>query len=259
MTGPLLPERLEELMAGYVLGNLTPEEAEEFRQLLTEHPELAEEVHRLQEVLEVLPYALPEVAPPLHLRSAILESASVDSIPTPSLEASGNPKPVPWRRLKGSPLVWSRVMAGAAALLALAFGLDNYRLRQEVTTTQAQVARQKDVIAMLQQPNTYLVSLKGKDKTAAASGSLVMRPGEPQAVLILRNLPVLPKGQLYQLWSVVNDEKIPLEQFNTSNHGTAFVKLSIPSKSTGNPLVVTVEASGIARSPGGPMVMSSNF
>lgn len=95
MTGPLLPERLEELMAGYVLGNLTPEEAEEFRQLLTEHPELAEEVHRLQEVLEVLPYALPEVAPPLHLRSAILESASVDSIPTPSLEASGNPKPVP--------------------------------------------------------------------------------------------------------------------------------------------------------------------
>jgi len=54
MNGPLVPERLEELIAGYVLGNLSPEEAEELRRLVAEHPA---EVHRLQEVLELMPYA----------------------------------------------------------------------------------------------------------------------------------------------------------------------------------------------------------
>ena len=77
MTESLLPERLEELIAGYVLGNLSSEEAEELRQLLTEHPKLSAEIHRLQEVLELMPYALPEVNPPQHLRSAILEAAHV--------------------------------------------------------------------------------------------------------------------------------------------------------------------------------------
>lgn len=253
MTGPLLPEQLEELMAGYVLGNLSSEETEEFRQLLTEHPELATQVHRLQEVLEVMPYALPEVAPPQQLRWAILETASADSVP------SENPNPVLRKRRNGSPLLWSSLIGSVAAILALAFGLDNYRLQQQVTTMQAQIARQKDVIAMLQQPNTHLVSLKGMEPAATASGSIIMTPGEPKAVLIVQNLPVLPKGQFYQLWSVVNEEKIPWGPFNTSQHGTVFVKLSMPSNLEMTSLVVTVEGSPVPKSPEGLMVMKSNL
>lgn len=251
MAGPLLPERLEELMAGYVLGNLSPEEAEELRLLLTEHPELATEVHRLQEVLEVMPYALPEVAPPPHLRSTLLEAASADSIAVASPRASQNPNSVARGRgrLRGSPLVWSSIIGSVAAIVAIALGLDNYRIKQ-------QVVWQKDVITMLQQPDTHLVSLKGMDQASAASGSIVMTPGEPKAVLILQNLPVLPKGQFYQLWAVVNNEKIPWGQFNASEHGKVFVKLSMPSNSQITTLVVTVEVSPAPRSPGGPMVMA---
>ncbi len=259
MTGPELPERLEELIAGYVLGNLSSEEAEELRQVLTERPELSTEVHRLQEVLELMPYALPEVAPPQHLREAILAQVAPPQhlrtgiLTAADVEVKRSPTP------KRFPLVWSQIAGSIAALLVLALGLDNYQLRQQLSNMQAQVARQKDVIAMLQNPNTHLVSLKGMDMASAASGSVVMTPGEPKAVLILQNLPVLPKGQAYQLWVVVSGEKIPSGQFNPSSQGTVFVKMSTPPSAKVTALVVTVEVSPAPRSPDGPMVMTSSL
>jgi len=248
MTGPLLPERIEELMAGYVLGNLTPEEAEELQQLMRERPELAIELNRLQEVLEVLPYALPEVEPPQHLRQAILDTTST----TPST-APTQPKVRPKRRLRGSPLVWGRAIGSAAALLVVTLGLNSYIQMQD------KVARQKDIIAMLQKPDTHVVSLKGMAQASAATGSMIVTPGESKALLILKNLPVLPQGQFYHLWSVVKEEKIPWGQFRTSQQGTVFVKLSRPSNLEVTALVVTVEASPAPTTPAGPMVMAGNI
>ncbi len=242
MAEPLLPERLDELMAGYVLGNLSSEEAEELRQLLAEPPELSTQVHRLQEVLQLMPYALPEVTPPQHLRSAIVAAAAVKG---------SNAMPA-------SRLPWSQIAGGIAAVLVLALGLDDYRSRQQLGTIQAQVAQQKDVIAMLQDSNTHLVSLKGMDRAAAASGSIVMTPGEPKAVLILHRLPALPQGQFYQLWAIVDRKKIPSGQFNTSSQGSVLVKLPIPSSEV-TALVITVEGSRAPASPVGPMVMTSEL
>ncbi|GAB4194750.1 MAG: anti-sigma factor [Coleofasciculaceae cyanobacterium] len=254
MTGPLLPERIEELIAGYVLGNLSSEEAEEFNQLLLEHPELASEVHQLQDVLEVLPYALPEVEPPQHLRQAILDTTLVSGSATLS-----NPNPQFWNRLKGSPLFWGRVIGSVAVFVVLVLGLDNYRIRLQVTTMKEKVARQKDVISMLQKPDTHVVPLKGMSQASAATGSMLMTPSESNAVLILQNLPVLPQGQFYQLWSVKNEEKIPWGQFRTSKHGTVFVKLSRPSDFEVTSLVITVEVSPAPTTPAGPMVMAGNL
>jgi anti-sigma-K factor RskA len=254
MTGPLLPERLEELMAGYVLGNLSSEEAEELNQLLTEHPELATEVQQLQEVLEVLPYALPEVEPPQHLRQAILNTTSPHPTPVPMA-----PQPKRWRELRRSPLFWSRLVGSAVVLLVLILGLDNYRIRLKFTTMQAKVARQKDVIAMLQKPDTHVVPLKGMAQASAATGSMLMTPSESQAVLILQNLPVLPQGEFYQLWSVQNDEKIPWGQFRTNKQGTVFVKLYRPSDFEVTALAITVEVTPEPTTPAGPMVMAGNL
>ena len=245
MTGPLLPERLEELMAGYVLEDLGPEEAEELAQLLKEHPELNTEVNRLHEVLELMPYALPEVTPPQHLREDILKVTATDSIKCFSTPQRSR---LPWKKIAGS----------VAALLILTLGLDYYRIKQQLSTVQTQVARQKDVIAMLRNPNTHLVGLKGMDMASAASGSIVMTPGEPKAVLILQNLPTLPQGQFYQLWSVVDGKKIPSGQFKATSQGNVFVKLSTPPSAKVTALVVTVEVSPTPSRPGGPMVMTSS-
>ena len=86
-----------------------------------------------------------------------------------------------------------------------------------------------------------------------------MTPGEQKGVLILQKLPTLPQGQFYQLWAVVNGEKIPSGQFNASSQGTVFTKLSTPPSSKVTALVVTVEVSAAPISPSGPMVMTSSL
>lgn len=290
MTGPLLPERIEELIAGYVLGNLSSEEAEEFRQLLADYPEVAIEVQRLQEVLGVMPYALPEVSPPPSLRQSLLETFSAEiqaattSEPRP---ASKKPNAGFWRQLKGSPRRWSSILGGAAALLVVALALENYQIRlqvtrmqakvstmqdkvarlasdnhqirQQVTTMQAKVARREDVISMLQQPDVHVVPLKGTEQASAATGSMLMTPGESHAILVFKDLPVLPEGQFYQLWSVVKDEKILWGGFRINDHGTVFVKLPRPSHLNVTALVMTVEESPTPATPAGPMVMAGNL
>ncbi len=251
MTESFSPE-MQELLAGYVLGNLSSTEAEQFSQLLANNPALAAEVAQLQKILEVMPYGLPEVAPPENLREHILAIADSEIPSNLPISAHSHPR-------SKVLFPWSRLVAAAAACLALAIGIDNYRIRQQVANLEAQVARQKDVIAMLQQPNTYLVSMKGMAEASTASGSIVITPGEPKAVLILQNLPILPPGRYYQLWSVIHGQKIPWEQFKTNERGTVFIKLDIPSYSEVPALMVTVETSPTPNTPAGPMVMTSTL
>jgi anti-sigma-K factor RskA len=240
MTEPLNPEHLEELMTGYVLGDLNPEEALEFQRLLAENPQLATEVSSLQEALEVLPYALPEVTPPPHLRTAILEAANSSLTPTSTPKRFSLP--------------WSKIAAGAAALLALALGLDNYNLRQQLKTVQAQ----NEVIEVLQQRNTRLFTLTGTENANTASGSIAINTNEQKAVIVFQNLPASPVGQIYRLWAIVDDKKIACANFDASQQGTVLAEFTIPAaacSSTKSTLAVTLEPSTLPPQPVGPAVM----
>ncbi|MEM6451961.1 MAG: hypothetical protein AAF703_16810 [Cyanobacteria bacterium P01_D01_bin.105] len=84
-TDPLEPqdltEALKELAAGYVLGDLSSEEAERFHQLMLKSAALNAEVESLQQALEMMPYALPEQRPKVELRDITLNAiqAEVDT------------------------------------------------------------------------------------------------------------------------------------------------------------------------------------
>lgn len=70
-------DSLQELAAGYVLGNLSSAEAEQFATLLAANPELAAEVAALQEALALMPYGLEPAAAKPELRSQILTAAAL--------------------------------------------------------------------------------------------------------------------------------------------------------------------------------------
>ncbi|MBM0741668.1 anti-sigma factor [Phormidium sp. CLA17] len=243
------PEHWQELMAGYVLGNLTPEEAEELQQLLATHPELGEEMHSLQEVLAAMPYALPEVQPAPAVRSRILTTAQN--------QAAQN-QTVPIRRHRPMALLWG---GSIAAVIAVMVGVDNLNLRQQLSATQARIASQKDLIAMLQAPQTKLVTLKGMDKLSKAAGNVVITPGEAGAIVVLQDLQTLPPGQAYNLWAVTNGQKVSAGNFIANSQGRVFVKVPLTSATSDRVtnLIVTIETSPTPLSPRGPMVMTSSL
>lgn len=241
MSASPTPEHLEELMAGYVLGNLCSEEAEEFSKLLTENPEIIQEVNRLQEVLGLLPYALPQVSPLHHLRSAIVEAVN-----TPV-------KTNPIRKLPT--LGWSKVVGSVVAVFALALGINNYSLRQELKNNQ-------DVIAVMRQPETHLFSIKGKGNIATASGSVLMDFVADKGVIALQNTPTPSAGQAYWLWAVVGDKTIRCGQFDINSNGKVLDEFSIPDDSYDanteiSQLLVTLESSQDPQQPSGAIVMVS--
>ena len=136
MATPLSPQEIQELAAGYVLGDLSSEEAEHFKVLLDDVPELQAEVMALQEALAMMPYGLDEQKPKGGLRSQILSAAQAElcqSLPSAQLLPS-QVSALKTRRFQPQ-LSWA--MSTAAAGIAIACGLATFHLNHQVRTLQA--------------------------------------------------------------------------------------------------------------------------
>jgi hypothetical protein len=143
-----------------------------------------------------------------------------------------------------------------AALLAIVFAWDGYRLRQELRL-------QQEVTTLLQQPNVLLsFSLEGTEKLGGAVGSVVLDLDAKKAAVVIRGLPTLPADQVYRLWALLKKgDKVPCGQFNTNAQGAVSSQLSIPVDAYTSPvvqLIVTREASSAPLRPVGPTVMVSS-
>ncbi len=243
----LQDEQLDELMAGYVLGNLSPEEAKTLEKILDTRPDKVLEMYRLQETLDLLPYGLPLTPAPAHLNESILKLTQKKSFKLGFMP--------------GIHQLWQKKVSIIFALILAGLTWSNYRLRQELSLAQAETSYQKDLVSMLQNPKTHLVSLRGVDMASSAAGSIVMTPGEPKSVLILQNLPTLPEGMYYKLWCISDGKKIPSEQFNAGENGRVLTKVPTPSADQVTGIVITLEQgtpSDNVTTPG-PMVMSSSL
>jgi anti-sigma-K factor RskA len=189
MSRSILSEELQLLIAGYVLGDLDPTEVDEFEQLLTTNPRVAEEVAQMQRALE-LSYGPPEIPPPAHLRSAILGAIE----PQPVAQAEPRSvSPVPPARPSRRSFSWGKAWGIAAAALIAALGINNYRLWQMLQATQTAV----------QPSDTLTYMLQGTEPNNPASATLVVNPGRLEAALTVNNLPPPPPGQTYALWTVL--------------------------------------------------------
>lgn len=231
------PKNIEDLTVGYVLGNLCPQEVEEFIQLLAENPQLNREVEQWQEVLALLPYAYTQT-PPARVHDAIL-----DAVEKPIAVA-----PV----LKRLVIPWHKAIAGTAAILALALSVDNYYLRQSYSQA-------KEVVAILQGAEDHVFALKGKEQSMAV-GSVFMDFEANRAAIALQDLPPPPEGTAYWLWAVVEGKTIRCGQFKVSSSGASLDKISIPAgayeqEAEISQLFVTVESSVAPTSPSEQVVM----
>jgi len=121
-----LPDHWENLITGYVLGDLSSEEAALVKQYLELYPELAVEVESLQATLAVFPLSLPETKPPEKLRSQILEAAKTELNQNEvSLPISSSPHP-PISPSPSKP--WLKIAGITAMGIIAGLGFFNYRL-----------------------------------------------------------------------------------------------------------------------------------
>lgn len=229
-------EELQLLIAGYVLGDLDPAEVVEFERLLAVDPTIAEELAQMQAALE-LSYAPPEIAPPAHLRTAILET--IDS-QTPAPDTNQKITPLPAARpdssLTSSPtrrsFSWNRAWGAAAAVLIAALGISNYRLWQTLQATQTEV-RPSDAL-------TY--TLQGIEPSSTAVATLVVDPGTLDAALTVNNLPPPPPGKTYVLWTVLK----PNAPFTTDRKNAVLTEILTPNAE--GSLVETIAVPDLYRS-----------
>lgn len=256
---------MEELLAGYVLGNLTPEEVAEVKELLTSQPELLAEVISLEETLSLLPLALPETSPSPSLRSKLLEQTLVQienentrdvAIPEGMRTAATE---IPQLREPNwpSPNTWFAVLAGVVAVCTVALGLDGYRLRQELASARSDLARYRDAVTLLRQPDNRLLALKGMGTTPTASGSITIAPSNATAMLAIQNLSPLPKGKVYRLWAVANGQKVDCAEFTPDSQGKVFLQIPLDRFLSSNmaTVAITIEPAQRTDQPTGEMVM----
>lgn len=290
MTRFTRPDNWQDLLAGYALGDLSPEEAETLQQIFTEHSDLIAEVDRLQEVLALMPYALPENEPPAHLRAKIMSAAMSEQ---PLSPAVGEPEATlgaeapsavqddqpdsaqsdPAQLRSRQTLRWVKAAGAIAAVVIAGLAIDNVRLRQAADATQLAHQRQvaelqqaaaadRSIITLLQQPNAQLYALEGTPNAALASGSIVLDRQQKQVAMVAQNLPQLPNGQVYRLWAMAKNAKKPAYcgQFNASAGGTVLTRFSASNavcSISPAQLLITAELATAPPVPQGDLVMKS--
>jgi anti-sigma-K factor RskA len=237
------PQNWQDLAAGYASGDLSPEEAEAFQQLLENQPDFVAEVEAFQTVVELMRYAPPEQFPPAHLRDRILMQAQASAQSAPSFV-----QPTPLHPRNPSQRRW-RIGGAIAAFAIIALALDNFFLRQSLQQSQ-QLAR------LLRQPNIQLYAMKGTPQQLDASASLVIHA--KQATIVTQNLSVLPDGEAYRLWAVVEHKSAPIfcGQFE-SESVQSVAQWQFPSADCTTPKkwLITAELASALPVPAGPLVL----
>jgi anti-sigma-K factor RskA len=251
-------EAWEELLAGYVLGDLTPEEVVEVDRLLASRPELLEEVNSLQETMALIPFALPEASPSPTLRPQLLEQAQQQV--QQEIVGAAISTPQQPRRIWLPNNTWLAILGGGVmTAIAIGLGFDSWQVRQELASTRSDLARYRDAVALLRQPNSRLLALKGMGATPTASGSITIAPSSQTATIAIQNLVPLPKGKVYRLWAVVNGQKVDCAEFTPDSQGKVLLQIPLDRFSTSmGTVAITIEPNQRTHEPTGEMVMTGN-
>jgi anti-sigma-K factor RskA len=263
------PHEWEELVAGYVLADLTSEEVIEIHRIILEHPEIVTKIDHFQEALAMLPLGLNETYPSPNLRDRIAAKAipiTVDNLlkdPVDTAESSLSDRLAATNRLPQHKNLWKLATIGLSsigAIALIALGFDNYQMRQQIATDQVELQKHRQTIAMLQGADNRMISLKGMGAIPTAFGSVMIAPTEKAAMISIQNLKQIPQDNSYRLWAIVDGKKVDCAQFRPDEKGKVFVKVPLGNalKQT-TTLIITIEPNKDMPEPTGEMVMKSEI
>ena len=263
-----------ELLAGYVLGDLTPEENTAVETYVASTPTAQQELQQLQAALLMVSDTAP------------FSAISVDSSPATTAEMESlakmrqqivAPQPVVTearRSLKNRIWPWVGWGLGSIATIAAAtLGWQNYQLDRQLTVAQQEIRLQQTKLqksgqqltlvqqevqsqqTLLKQSGNKLLAIEGLDAGGKSTGSLVMSPAMDTAVIVLQKVPALPAGKVYRMWAVMGEDEMACADFVPDKSGQVFQKVSVKKWESAKTVVVTIESAKESPIPEGDAVM----
>jgi hypothetical protein len=268
MNSPNSADEWSELLAGYVLGDLTTAEVAAVEKYLAGSEAAQQELKQLQialsflavtdPVIDTTPATATEIASLARLREQIVSPVSL-----PIAQSRKT------RILSG--IGWG--LGAIATILAATLGWQNYQLNQQLTVAQQKIQTQQNLLsqsgqqltatqqelqsqqAILRQSGNKLLAIKGMDEGGKSTGSLVMSPAMDTAVLVLQKVPALPPGKVYRMWAMMGHDEMACADFVPDQAGQVFQKVSLKDWQTAKTVVVTIEPVKESPIPEGTAVM----
>jgi len=256
------PDEVIELAAGYALGALEVEDRARFEALLAAGDAEARAALRdFESTVAGLAAETVEGAPPA-VKAALLARIDAEGRSRGTLtQILSAARPAPPRRS-----LWTVVTVGAiaAAIAAIVVGLAvstvyDQRISQlarEQAVLKEELARQKELVTILQDPATRVVALSGLPPAPDAKARMLWH-ATSGGLLVAQGLPPAPAGKAYELWAIAGTgAPVPAGVFAVDARGVGSLRVA-PLRSGGPPdtFAVTLEPAGGVAAPTGSMYL----
>jgi anti-sigma-K factor RskA len=227
-----------QLIAGYALDALDPDDHARAKELLASSEEAREELRAFSEVTAAMAIAASGPTPRPELRDRILEGARAEPQTVVSLDQH--------RRSRLVPVLGAA--AAIAACSALAFGLWGASASRDRDDARAALDRSRAATAVLSDPGARTVGLE------SGEGRLVVGD-EGAAVLVLDGIDPAPAGKTYEVW--VSDGGAPVRAGLFDGAGERDVVPVEEAVAPGSVVLVTVEDAGGVDAPTSDPIVAS--
>lgn len=198
------------LLELYVLGHLSDSDRLDVEQNASEYPEIAREIHKIENALEALALDISVDASPETLEKVLrrirvqMSNPSTGSPAPPAAHKGSFPSWLPWMLavigIIGTGLFWQKNQAKNEQLAALQ---EQYAILQETCDeATAEQENAKEILATLADPNTQNIILSGTDNAPDKQAVVFYNSAEQRALFTASNLPTPPTGKQYQLWAI---------------------------------------------------------
>ena len=236
---------LDELLAGYVLGDLDERERDDLRAALAADPDLQRQLDELRLTLELLPLALPGApVPPARLRQRLLGKEQQRHPSQPDAPARGwRPRPI-------------QLGLTAMAFGLVALGTQVVQLRGEMASLRRTPPATAGLAPALQASRT--LPLRGTEGYDGISGEVVVNPAQGHNLLLIRGLPPAPPAHVYRLWANVGGRIKGCVHFVPNADGSVLMPIPTQPTSEAQGLSITLEPlRPDAGTPHGPQLLTS--
>jgi anti-sigma-K factor RskA len=258
-------ETFDTLVAVYAVGALDGEERARFEGHLAEGCVTCERALReSSEAFAALAAEGPRAIPPAHVKHALMRRMTEEA------PAARRPRPA------SSRLRWFAAAAAAVIIVSLftgAYVAVRYearlgqmaretagireRLRLDQQALHDELATYRDVVELLRDPATRVVTLSGLGPAPQALARVVWNDRTGGHIFIA-NLAPAPPGKDYELWTIGAGAPRPAGLVAVQASGKGSQRLQpAPGGDTVKVFAVTLEPSGGTTAPTGPMILAS--